>query len=197
MLYDVTSDQSNLPVKKNPEGDRFPYETVHASDAQYVEYQCMNCGEPYQAGELVCTSCGLMFSNKGKTEQLDTKRAAEPTRTRRVGELVADAHRSIIFKVASHALTIPVADVVIVGRSNGESLDQQPDVDLTPFKAKELGISRQHLRLTRTRDLVRAADLGSLNGTYLNGFRLAPNQDRVLRDGDEMFMAQLRVTIQF
>src|SRR5258708_9887776 len=159
MQHDVTSEQNYSPEMNNQEGDRFAYEAVHATDPLYFEYQCMNCGEGYQPGAHICISCGLIFSDSGNTEKLDDISVDAPRRTRRIGELVADAQRPIVFVVDDHALTIPVADVVIVGRGNVESSEKQPDIDLTPFNAKQYGISRQHLRLTRTHDIIRAPNL--------------------------------------
>jgi two-component system, cell cycle response regulator len=45
------------------------------------------------------------------------------------------------------------------------------------------GISRQHCRLTTTKESVVLEDLGSTNGTYVNGTRITR---QVLRDGDKI-----------
>ena len=40
-------------------------------------------------------------------------------------------------------------------------------------------------------------DLGTPNGTYLNGQRLIPNQARVLRDGDDVRLGHLVLQVKF
>ena len=58
-------------------------------------------------------------------------------------------------------------------------------------------VSRQHARITRQGKLVVIEDLGSTNGTHLNGQRLIPHQPRVLRDGDEIRLGKLVCHIFF
>ncbi|WJH34051.1 FHA domain-containing protein [Paenibacillus sp. CC-CFT747] len=57
------------------------------------------------------------------------------------------------------------------------------------------GISRQHAEIVRTPEgghLVR--DLGSKNGTLLNGEVMVPFQEYELKDGDCLEMAGVRIT---
>lgn len=51
-------------------------------------------------------------------------------------------------------------------------------------------ISRQHGRFIRQPEGYLLEDLASLNGTYLNGKRLAPNQPRRLYDGDTIGLTE-------
>jgi pSer/pThr/pTyr-binding forkhead associated (FHA) protein len=71
------------------------------------------------------------------------------------------------------------------------------DVDLTPYKAVEKGVSRRHMKLELVKDTVSLTDLGSTNGTFLNGQRLQPFQSRIVRDGDEIRLGKLSVRIYF
>jgi hypothetical protein len=75
--------------------------------------------------------------------------------------------------------------------------DSAPDVDLTPHQGVELGVSRQHVKLTRQESTVMVQDLGSLNGTYLNGRKLLPYQPRVLRNEDELSLGHLALRVSF
>ena len=69
-----------------------------------------------------------------------------------------------IFKLESGEATI--------GRSRGVAISLDDD-----------SISRQHCRVTRQRDTVEIEDLGSSNGTYVNGM---PVSKLVLQDGDKI-----------
>ena len=54
-----------------------------------------------------------------------------------------------------------------------------------------------HAVVRRGDGLLNLIDLGSVNGTYLNGQRLIPNQPRVLRDGDEIKFGKLVCYVYF
>jgi pSer/pThr/pTyr-binding forkhead associated (FHA) protein len=84
----------------------------------------------------------------------------------------------------------------IMGRTDQNSI-QKPDLDLTPYNALEKGVSRIHAAVYRNEDTLTLVDMGSANGTYLNGQRLVPEQPRVLRDGDEIRLGKLVIHIYF
>jgi pSer/pThr/pTyr-binding forkhead associated (FHA) protein len=77
------------------------------------------------------------------------------------------------------------------------SSTQRPDFDLTPFGALENGVSRMHATIERSEDTLTIMDMGSANGTHLNGQKLVPNQPRILRDGDEIRLGKLVAHIYF
>jgi len=84
----------------------------------------------------------------------------------------------------------------ILGRSDQNST-VKPDIDLAPYNAIEKGVSRQHAAIERNEDTLMLMDIGSSNGTYLNGQRLPTNQPRILRDGDEVRLGKLIAHIYF
>lgn len=84
---------------------------------------------------------------------------------------------------------------IVLGRySPGETA---PTVDLTPFQAGVLGVSRQHARLTRERGGLFVEDLSSTNGTRLNKVRLQPYTPAALRSGDMLQLGQLTLCVYF
>jgi hypothetical protein len=70
-----------------------------------------------------------------------------------------------------------------------------PDIDLTPYQAYANGVSRLHAVLKREGKRVFVMDLGSSNGTYLNGVRLTPNLDQTLNHGDMLALGKLKIQI--
>jgi predicted component of type VI protein secretion system len=73
-----------------------------------------------------------------------------------------------------------------------------PDVDLTPFAGYRMGVSRRHIVIRQSEDTrLDILDLGSSNGTYVNGQKLTPNQPQRLRDGDELRLGQMVMRIFF
>ena len=77
---------------------------------------------------------------------------------------------------------IPLDHVVVVGRG------RRCDVRIESFR-----VSRRHCCLTLDRDGVLVRDLGSTNGTLINGQRV---KEGVLRPGDELSIAQCRYQLE-
>src|SRR5690606_36607593 len=71
------------------------------------------------------------------------------------------------------------------------------DLDLTPYGAYQHGVSRHHAAISHHDATVYIEDLGSTNGTRINGFQLSPNQKYRLRDGDEVEIARIRLVMRF
>lgn len=84
----------------------------------------------------------------------------------------------------------------ILGRSDN-SKQSDIDLDLTPYGAYQNGVSRHHAAITHHDGTVYIEDLGSTNGTRINGFQLTSNQKYRLRDGDEVELARIRLVVRF
>jgi pSer/pThr/pTyr-binding forkhead associated (FHA) protein len=85
---------------------------------------------------------------------------------------------------------------VILGRHDDDS-SQNPTLDLSQFGARSKGVSRIHAAIEFAQKKVVVMDLGSTNGTFLNGHELPPNVPRLLRDGDELCFAKLSAHVYF
>ncbi len=70
-----------------------------------------------------------------------------------------------------------------------------PDIDLSPFKAYEWGISRLHANLSVRPSGVSITDIGSSNGTWLKGNRLPPNQSFQLEHSDIIYLGKLKIQL--
>ncbi len=57
-------------------------------------------------------------------------------------------------------------------------------IDLVPFDAIQMGVSRRHALIHREEDGYYITDLNSTNGTRINGRRLLPNTPCRLSSGD-------------
>lgn len=69
-------------------------------------------------------------------------------------------------------------------------------IDLSPFKAQEMGISRQHLLLRSMDDLIVAIDNNSLNGSWLNGERMSGGQSYPIRHNDKLRLGCMVIQIE-
>lgn len=74
------------------------------------------------------------------------------------------------------------SEVVAIGRSSGNDL-----------VLDRHGISRYHISLTVQDKTAEIRDLESVNGTYVDGLRLQPNEARVLRGGEEIQIGDSRL----
>ncbi|MDX2162794.1 MAG: FHA domain-containing protein [bacterium] len=72
-----------------------------------------------------------------------------------------------------------------------------PEIDLTAYAGYRMGVSRNHcvLRLKETR--LEVTDLGSSNGTAINGTKLQPHLPVTLRDGDELTLGKMVIRVIF
>lgn len=89
-----------------------------------------------------------------------------------------------------------LTDTVIMGRKASSTADLNV-FDLTPFKGHRRGVSRQHCAFERTPDRLLVRDLGSTNGTFLNGHRLEPGQQVAVQHGDDLILGELLLMVYF
>jgi pSer/pThr/pTyr-binding forkhead associated (FHA) protein len=84
---------------------------------------------------------------------------------------------------------------MVLGRMDPD-VDVFPDIDLGPYEADELGVSREHLVLKLDGDRIVVSDNGSSNGTLINQERMKPREDYPVRDGDEIQLGLMKVKIE-
>lgn len=162
---------------------------------------CPYCGHLNREGLLFCEQCGDGLTSGVEptlpTRQLEDSMADLSARATWGAASVAGA-TSIVMHIrdAAEPVVVELKDRTVFGRADTTS-PRQPDVDLTPFGALEKGVSRIHAAIERNEDVLTLVDMGSSNGTHLNGQRLAPDSPRVLRDGDEMRLGKLVAHIYF
>lgn len=87
---------------------------------------------------------------------------------------------------------------LFVGRStmNGALA---PDIDLARSNGARLGVSQLHMsiRYLPEDEVLQVLDLGSTNGSFLNGEPLFPDEPRALHHGDELRVGLLAFMIEF
>ncbi len=136
-----------------------------------------------------------------REERLELRENVEKVRT---GALNANAHtdtfapkNTLKLEIAGFAsISVIVDGDMIVGRQDNHT-NYTPEVDLSPFGAHRLGISRRHAMLKVLNNTLNLIDLGSRNGTMVNNERLAPDAPRLLRNHDEIMVGTLRFNVVF
>ncbi len=118
---------------------------------------CAFCQASVIDGMLFCAECGAAL-----IPQIGGSR---PTTAR------------LLVPALNQSLELRGPGVWILGRKRGTTPDGAIYLDLSPYNAYELGVSRAHARLEIRRDgRGYLTDLASRNGTWVNGRRLQPHQ---------------------
>ncbi len=70
------------------------------------------------------------------------------------------------------------------------------DVDLSALDGRAFGVSRRHVLLRPSFRRLYAIDLGSTNGTFVNGFRVSASQACGLSSGDLLILGHLYLGVE-
>jgi hypothetical protein len=105
-----------------------------------------------------------------------------------------DMQLSLYILETDKHITSDFENILILGR---EQTSFEPSLDLSEHGAIRLGVSRRHAKLIRSKATLMIEDLGTLNGTFLNGERLLPGHSHVICDGDELKLAAMVMAIVF
>jgi hypothetical protein len=161
---------------------------------------CPYCAYEARTGSLFCENCGNTLADDASTT-LATKTVPLPTLTAWKGEGTTriDPQTRLLFYVRGSTVPIVIEATnhsIFLGRIREKS-EVKPDIDLTAYNGYEKGVSRLHAALRREKETLTIEDLGSANGTYVNGQSLIPGQRHVLCHGDEVRLGQLITSIYF
>ena len=159
---------------------------------------CPNCRHPEVDGAYFCSECGsqLLRYEGLQTQAFPTNQLSDVTTAPVGGEPFQAGSAWISLHLLESGQILPVAD-----RSDftlGRVSDNQPimpDIDLSPYKAYEHGVSRLHAVIRRNVGETTMMDLGSANGTYINGVRVLPNIELPLHHGDLIALGKLKIQI--
>jgi hypothetical protein len=167
---------------------------------QIVWVNCPNCNKTNQQHEVFCYACGhLLEPVKGAN---DTRILADNNKAALDSEFFG-SESVLVLRLRGTTDTIELrpqntAHEVMIGRQADGGV-MAPDVDLSERQAADLGVSRLHLSVQFNPDhnTLLVADLGSANGSFLNGQRMMPKELRVLRHGDELRLGKLVLLVSY
>ncbi len=161
------------PVAVGPSGAAKPpsaaVSAAKRSPAVPATKRCPACRRANKSSARFCVGCGHAFVPLGRA----ILRVVEPVRA---------------------AWEMPVQqNPMLLGRAS-EAEGYRPDFDMTFYDEGDY-VSRRHARITSGRGGYFISDLGSSNGTTVNGQTLIPNRAYRLRNGDRIRVGL--VVIQF
>jgi hypothetical protein len=162
-----------------------------------TEQICANCGKPNREGESYCFSCGHILPaglKAAATHSLPDDSEIKPQLRWGTAYFGEETILQLHLRSPEGVIETTFKDECVLGRA---TKDSAPDVDLKPYEGERPGVSRLHAKLKRESATIMVQDLGSRNGTFLNGERLVPYQPRVLRNGDELRLGHLVLRVSF
>ena len=171
-------------------------EMAHTNDDRPV---CPHCGKRNRADDRLCYACGQLLLGPDDTYQTrilgDEDEAARDDYFGQDSVLILTARNSSqVYRIhPQHS-----ERELVLGRSTNRG-PMMPDIDLSDSDGNRLGVSRLHLSVRYdTQDhTLTIFDLGSANGTFVNGQRLHPHEVRVLRHNDELRLGNMIMVVTF
>jgi hypothetical protein len=161
---------------------------------------CPNCQYKEMSGAIYCSNCGAQLIDMTiATHKIHTAEIRQETmrkNDRIQPTLPSNLQSWISLNLVENGQILPLADRTefTLGRSaEGQAII--PDVDLSPYNAYAKGVSRLHAVLKLIRDGIVVMDLGSSNGTCLNGSRLSPYVEKPVNHGDEIILGKLKMIV--
>lgn len=158
---------------------------------------CSNCQSKQIDGSIFCLECGASLV---VTELRDTTLPLSSSdRYQQSAVAVADAppapRISLIVLASRKRLTFELGDELLIGREDA-ARSIHPDVDLGDHGGYDAGVSRRHAILAYRDGVCVVEDLGSANGTFVNGRRLSPHAPSPLASGDELACGTLPMRVE-
>lgn len=154
---------------------------------------CPHCGYDNLEGVVFCERCGVALV----AVPISTRKL-EDTEFGRGGTDRLGSDRVLILQIGNDEtpILVQIRNEVILGRLSQVD-DTSTYLNLVPYGAEDAGVSRRHARLLRDEDMLYLMDLNSTNGTRLNGEVLPASVEQRLRDGDELMLGRLKVSVFF
>lgn len=165
---------------------------------------CPNCHHQEMNGALFCTECGarLVVTETPTTHHIERnqtgllifqgRQTSPPVQV--TPTTAADALVSLHLIESGMILHLTGQNEFTLGRvADGQPI--LPDVDLSPYEGYAQGVSRLHAALKTNNNRVFITDLGSSNGTRVNGQKIMPNVDFALNHGDVVALGKFKIQV--
>ena len=161
---------------------------------------CSNCKHNNMDGAMFCAECGAQLLGRDAitTQNISTEKFSSAA-TKNAQDVYQSfdgqgAWGSIHLLDTGQVLPLSSRNEFTLGRiSDGQPI--MPDIDLSPYQAYAGGVSRLHAIIKRDGNRILFMDLGSANGSYINGKRLQPNAEQYINHGDIVALGKLKMQI--
>jgi hypothetical protein len=161
---------------------------------------CSNCKHANLAGAVFCAECGAQLAGKDSlTTQTIAQNGGKKAKSAPAEETFqsfdgGESWATLHLLDTGQVLPLSARNEFTIGRvSTGQPI--MPDIDLSPYRAYDAGVSRLHAVIKREGSRLLFMDLGSSNGSFINGKRLSPNVEQALSHGDIVALGKMKLQI--
>jgi pSer/pThr/pTyr-binding forkhead associated (FHA) protein len=163
---------------------------------------CKVCNTEDYHGVLFCGECGsqvafltgkivdtLIYPNQAQGLDIDISNTIPK-------KLLESRNFILYYAEGEEILNLPDQEEFTIGRFvEGQVIT--PDVDLNPFDAFDKGISRLHatIRIDDKKNRIHVIDLGSANGSSVNGYEIPAHSEVPLNHGDVLSLGKLNLKV--
>ena len=169
---------------------------------------CPNCRHEEIFGALFCSECGARLvvvdlpttqnisHGSSETFTFQVRSKSPPTSVTSQGAAPAQVEATVSLHLveSGQILNLSGQTEYTIGRA-AEGQFILPDVDLSNYQAYAQGVSRLHAALKVNNLRVCITDLGSSNGTRVNGQKIVPNVDFPLNHGDVIALGKFKIQV--
>ncbi|HNR47531.1 MAG TPA: FHA domain-containing protein [Anaerolineaceae bacterium] len=162
---------------------------------------CPNCHHHELPGAMFCSECGaqINLADTLTTQSIRPSTADLPGAPAEAAPIppvsgMGDAIVSLHILEAGKVIPLEGRTEFTLGRA-AEGQPILPDIDLSSYDAYTLGVSRLHAAIKIIGQRVVMVDLGSSNGTRVNGQKIIPNGDFPLSHGDMLSLGKLKIQV--
>ncbi|MCJ7716061.1 MAG: FHA domain-containing protein [Anaerolineales bacterium] len=163
---------------------------------------CRVCSKQEFEGTLFCGECGSQLVHTSDSN-VDTfiypsqARGLEIDISNTIPEKLLENKAFILYYAdAEEAINIPDQEEFTIGRFvDGQVIT--PDVDLDLYDGFEKGVSRLHatIRISPDKSKIFVIDLGSANGSSVNGYEIPANSEVPLNHGDVLSLGKFSLKV--
>jgi len=158
---------------------------------------CKVCNNKEYQGSVFCSECGsqLAFLSGTKVDTLvypSQVRSLDVDVSKTIPKKLLENKTFVLYyPEGEQVLNIPDQEEFTIGRFvEGQVIT--PDVDLNPYDAFDKGVSRLHatIRIDTKKNKIYVIDLGSANGSSVNGYEIPSNSEVPLNHGDVLTLGK-------
>lgn len=165
---------------------------------------CPNCHNKELPGAYFCSECGTQLTalnflsthmiNKPAIESAIPTLNDPDAPTHRIASKRRDPNISLHLVDSGKVIHLADRKDFTLGRAvEGQSI--LPEVDLSSYDAFSQGVSRMHSSLRIVNGDVYLMDLGSSNGTRLNGQKIVPHVEYSINHGDLVVLGKMKIQV--
>ena len=158
---------------------------------------CPVCKFKNEPGAIICGHCGSLL--EGMVEPIPTTHRLEEAKL--IGGTDKNPFDIALTPLVGLGIYLENTAPVTVVEEKEFMLGRKVEgadgviVDLVPFGAFQMGVSRQHALVRETNDGYEIIDLNSTNGTWVDKHQLIPNTPHPVRSGSLIQLGRMRLLV--